>query len=185
MNHRSSRNRKDDVRKYKEKYGREYPKDKKYPSGKRFDNQPLRENSQVEHYEEKPESAAVFIERMMCLGFSFLVISEQCQLKYHMNSDAVRKMIDKIRESWVLFTKLPEDEKRAELDMQLNNIMRLALEEKEFNVASVCMKRKMELSGLAVAKGTNTQAGLTINQILGDDLAAERKKKLAEIKQGK
>lgn len=172
---------------YKDKYGRQYPKNKKYPKDgeKRFDNQPLREDSPVEHHEEKPQSAGVFVERMMCLGFSFMAIAEQCELKYAMSYDSVRKMMQNIKDSWVLFTKLPEDEKKAELEMQLNNIMRLALEEKDFSVATVCMKRKMELSGLAAIRPGTTQTGLTINQILGDDLAAERKQKLFDLKKGK
>ena len=65
-----------------------------------------------------------------------------------MKPDATRKMIDRIRDSWRLFTTLPEDDKRIEMEQQLNNIMRLAVQEGDFSAATVCMKRKMELNGL-------------------------------------
>lgn len=167
---------------YAEKFNRDLPKNKKYIRKERFQNQPVR-TGEVEHYEDAPESAAVFVERMMCLGFSFLTITEQCELKYHMKPDATRKMVDRIREAWTLFTKLPEDQKKAEMEMQLNNIMRMALEDRDFNSATLCMKRKMELNGMQAQKFIpGTTAGITINQLLGDDVAIARKEALDNVR---
>jgi len=176
--------RKQEEQAYSKKYGREFPKGKKLPreGKKRFDKQPVREETSVVHYEERPESAAVFVERMMCLGFSFVSISEQCELKYMMNPDATRKMIDRIRDSWRLFTTLPEDDKRIEMEQQLNNIMRLALAEGDFSAATVCMKRKMELNGLQPQRTPNNAQGITITQLLGDEIALERKEALANVR---
>ena len=165
---------------YEEEFEREFPDNVKTKRGPRFENQPLR--NVVEHCEEKPENAYIFVERMMTLGFSFGAISDACMTKYNMKYPAVRKMIDRIRKDWIVFTKLPDDEKKAEIETQINNVMRLSLEAGEFNVASLLIKRKMELNGLQPTKGTPTQAGLTINNLLGEDLVAQRNQKLLEAK---
>ena len=147
-------------------------------------------NEDISHYEENPGEIKTFIERMMVLGYTYDTIIEQTLLKYKMNKNLAEFHVKSIRNSWIAYGSLPDEEKRSVLEQQLNHLFRECLDKNEVGVAAIVMKRKMELAGIETSnKGKGSvncnvnigPQGITPEQILPQDLLDERNKKLLQV----
>lgn len=144
-------------------------------------------NQDLSHYEPDPGNTKMFVERMMVLGYTFETIIDQTVLKYKAKRSVVEFLVKEIRNSWIAYGSLEDNEKKAVLEQQLNHLFREALNSNELNIAAIAIKRKMELSGIATSntgKGAVNcnvnigNQGVVAEDILGPDLAKEREDKI-------
>jgi len=144
-------------------------------------------SEELSHYEKNPYDVVQFIERMMTLGYTYETIVDQACLKYKVKKNLAEALVKQVRTSWIAFGELPENEKRAIIEQQLNLLFRMSLDANMHGVAAIAMKRKMELAGIATSStgrgSVNTNVnigpqGITAADILPADLLQERKQNL-------
>lgn len=147
-------------------------------------------SEELTHYEKNPYDVVEFIERMMTLGYTYETIVDQACLKFKVKKNHAELLVKQVRTSWIAFGELPENEKRAIIEQQLNLLFRMSLDANMHGVAAIAMKRKMELAGIATSStgrgSVNTNVnigpqGITAGDILPPDLLEERKNNLIRV----
>lgn len=147
-------------------------------------------SEELSHYEKNPFDVKDFIERMMTLGYTYETIVDQTCLKFKVKKNFAELLVKQVRNCWIAFGELPENEKRACLEQQLNLLFRMSLDANMHGVAAIALKRKMELAGVSTSStgrgsiNTNVNIGpqgITAGDILPPDLLQERKQNLLNM----
>jgi len=147
-------------------------------------------SEEMSHYESNPHDVVQFIERMLCLGYTYSTIVDQACLKYKIKKNLAESLVKQVRTSWIEFSELADNEKRSHLEQQLNLLFRMCLDSNELGTAAITMKRKMELCGISTSNtgrgsiNNNVNIGsqgLTAGDILPADLLEERKQNLLRV----
>lgn len=147
-------------------------------------------SEELSHYEKNPYDVVQFIERMLCLGYTYSTIVDQACLKYKVKKNLAEALVKQVRTQWIEFSDLPDNEKKSHLEQQLNMLFRMCLDANELGVAAITMKRKMELVGIQTSntgKGSINNnvnlgcQGLTAADLLPADLLEERKNNLIRV----
>lgn len=147
-------------------------------------------SEELSHYEKEPHDVVQFIERMLCLGYCYSTVVEQCCLKFKIKKNLAEALVKQVRTSWIAFAELPDNEKKSHLEQQLNMLFRMCLDANELGVAGIVMKRKMELCGISTSStgrgsiNNNVNIGsqgISAADILPADLLEERKNNLMRV----